>query len=260
MQFENQFSVNAPIADVWAVLLDVERVAPCLPGAKVIERTGHDAYVVGMRVKVGPMAMEYRGNVEILEKDDAAHRAVLSGSGKEVRGQGAAEATAEMTLVEEGGATVATIKTDVKLSGRMASMGQGVIADVSKKLVNTFSDNLQAMMAPAPVGAVAAPGAEAVAAPAAPYAAAAPAPAEASAVPAGVNGAATGPGATAVPPAVGPAPVAAAAPRPSEDASLPVMSIMGAVIMDRLRTPQVAVPVAIVVLGLGALIVWLVRH
>ncbi len=260
MQFENQFSVNAPIADVWAVLLDVERVAPCLPGAKVIERTGDDSYVVGMRVKVGPMAMEYRGNVEILEKDDAAHRAVLSGSGKEVRGQGAAEATAEMTLLEEGGATVATIKTDVKLSGRMASMGQGVIADVSKKLVNTFSDNLQAMMAPSPVGAVAAPGAGAATSAAAPYPDAAPMPPVASAVPAGVNGAATGPGATATLPAVGPAPVAAAAPRPNEEASLPVMSIVGAVIMDRLRTPQVAVPVAIVVLGLGALIVWLVRH
>jgi len=82
MQFENQFSVNAPIADVWAVLLDVERVAPCLPGAKVIEQTGDDAYVVGMRVKVGPITMEYKGNVEIVEKDEAAHRAVLSGSGR----------------------------------------------------------------------------------------------------------------------------------------------------------------------------------
>ena len=156
MQFENQFSVSAPIADVWAILLDVERVAPCLPGARVIERTGDDAYVVGMRVKVGPMTMEYKGNVEIVERDNAAHRAVLSGSGKEVRGQGAAEATAEMALREEGGATVAIIKTDVKLSGRMASMGQGVIADVSKKLVNTFSDNLQAMMAAEP-GAPAVP-------------------------------------------------------------------------------------------------------
>src|SRR4030088_662548 len=156
MQFENQFTVTAPIADVWAVLLDVGRVAPCLPGARVIERTGYNAYVVGMRVKVGPMTMEYRGNVEIVERDNAAHRAVLSGSGKEIRGGGAAEATAEMTLREDGAATVATIKTDVKLSGRMASMGQGVIADVSKKLVNTFSDNLQAMMASAPVGAAAA--------------------------------------------------------------------------------------------------------
>ena len=68
MQFENQFSVSAPIADVWAILLDVERVAPCLPGAKVLERTGEDQYVVGMRVKIGPISMEYKGNVEIVER------------------------------------------------------------------------------------------------------------------------------------------------------------------------------------------------
>jgi len=253
MQFENQFSVNAPIADVWAVLLDVERVAPCLPGAKVIEQTGDDAYVVGMRVKVGPITMEYKGNVEIVEKDEAAHRAVLSGSGREVRGQGAAEATAEMTLTDEGGATVATVKTDVKLSGRMASMGQGVIADVSKKLVNTFSENLQAMMAPAAVGAVAAAEPEATASPAALTTPAAPGPALA-------DGAAAGPGATATPPAVVPAPVAAAAPRPADDTSLPLMSIAGAVLMGRLRKPQVAVPLVIVVIALGVLIFWLVRH
>jgi carbon monoxide dehydrogenase subunit G len=253
MQFENQFSVNAPIADVWAVLLDVERVAPCLPGAKVIEQTGDDAYVVGMRVKVGPITMEYKGNVEIVEKDEAAHRAVLSGSGREVRGQGAAEATAEMTLTDEGGATVATVKTDVKLSGRMASMGQGVIADVSKKLVNTFSENLQAMMAPAAVGAVAAAEPEATASPAVVTTPAAPGPALA-------DGAAAGPGATATPPAVVPAPVAAAAPRPADDTSLPLMSIAGAVLMGRLRKPQVAVPLVIVVIALGVLIFWLVRH
>ena len=253
MQFENQFSVNAPIADVWAVLLDVERVAPCLPGAKVIEQTGDDAYVVGMRVKVGPITMEYKGNVEIVEKDEAAHRAVLSGSGREVRGQGAAEATAEMTLTDEGGATVATVKTDVKLSGRMASMGQGVIADVSKKLVNTFSENLQAMMAPAAVGAVAAAEPEATASPAVVTTPAAPGPALA-------DGAAAGPGATATPPAVVPAPVAAAAPRPADDTSLPLMSIAGVVLMGRLRKPQVAVPLVIVVIALGVLIFWLVRH
>ena len=253
MQFENQFSVSAPIADVWAILLDVERVAPCLPGARVIERTGDDAYVVGMRVKVGPMTMEYKGNVEIVERDNAAHRAVLSGSGKEIRGQGAAEATAEMTLGEEGGATVATIKTDVKLSGRMASMGQGVIADVSKKLVNTVSDNLQAMMAPAPVGAAVSSPAGALAPAAGPAMAAAPAPAVAA-------GAAAGSGATVFPLPATPAPAAAGASRPNEEASLPLMSIAGAVLMGRLRTPRVAVPVGIAVVALAVFVVWLVRH
>jgi hypothetical protein len=174
---------------------------------------------------------------------------VLSGSGKEIRGQGAAEATAEMTLLEEGHATVATIKTDVKLSGRMASMGQGVIADVSKKLVNTFSDNLQAMMAPAPVGAAASPPPDEVVSLPAAAAAGAPRPA--------LAGAGAGPGATAVPAAVAPE---AAAPRPKEEASLPLMSIAGAVLMGRLRTPQVAVPLVIVVVALGALVFWLVSR
>ena len=252
MQFENEFSVNAPIADVFAVLLDVERVSPCLPGAKVIEQTGDDAYVVGMRVKVGPITMEYKGNVEIVEKDDALHRAVLRGSGKEVRGQGSTEATAEMILTEAAGATRAIVKTDVKLSGRMASMGQGVIADVSKKLVNTFSENLAAMMAPAPVAAVAATEAGAPTAPAAETSDGTPT--------ATSDGAAARPGASATPAAVARAPVAAAASRPADDASLPLMSIAGSVIMGRLRTPQVAIPVAVVVIGLVALIVWRVRH
>jgi hypothetical protein len=158
-----------------------------------------------------------------------------------------------MTLREEGGATVATINTDVKLSGRMASMGQGVIADVSKKLVNTFSDNLQAMMVPTPVGAAMSPASVSAASPSAPVTAAMPAQARA-------DRAAAGPGATVFPPAATPAPAAAAPPRPSEEASLPLMSIAGAVLMGRLRTPQVAVPLAIGVIAVGVLVFWLVRH
>lgn len=146
MKFENRFSVRAPIADVWETLLDVERVAPCLPGAKVLERTGEDEYVVGMRVKVGPIGMEYKGNVLIAEKDEAAHRALLKGSARELRGQGAAEAEAEMLLTQDGDDTIATINTDIKLSGRAASMGQGVIAEVAKKLVDTFSVNLASLL------------------------------------------------------------------------------------------------------------------
>ncbi len=159
MKFENRFSVTAPIANVWDTLLDVERVAPCLPGAKVLERTGEDDYVVAMRVKVGPIAMEYKGNVTIVEKDEAAHRAVLKGSGRELRGQGAAEAEAEMLLTQDGDDTIATINTDVKLSGRAASMGQGVIAEVAKKLVDTFSINLASLLtAPAEAPAAEATG------------------------------------------------------------------------------------------------------
>jgi len=219
MEFENRFSVRAPIADVWDVLLDVERVAPCLPGAKVLERIGEDEYVVAMRVKVGPISMEYKGNVQILEKDAVAHRAVLSGSGRELRGQGAAEAQAEMLLIQEGGDTVATIKTDVKLSGRAASMGQGVIAEVSKKLVDTFSTNLASMLEP---------------------------PVEAPALEAS-----------------SPSTTAAAVPQPfvpNDDAALPVLSVVGSVVIGRLRSRRVAVPVGIAVVALVAFVLWLLRH
>jgi len=148
MNFVNRFTVQAPIETVWETLLDVERVAPCLPGAKVLERSGDDTYVVAMRVKVGPITMEYKGDIHFLAKDATAHRAVVGGSGRELRGQGTVEAESEMVLTQDGDDTIATIKTDVKLSGRAASMGQGVIAEVSKKLVDTFSKNLASMLAP----------------------------------------------------------------------------------------------------------------
>jgi carbon monoxide dehydrogenase subunit G len=215
MQFENKFTVMSPIGDVWDTLLDVERVTPCVPGAKVLERTGEDQYVVAMRVKLGPISMEYKGNVEIVSKDPVAHRAVLHASGKELRGQGAAEADAEMLLSEDGDATVAVIKTDVKLSGRAASMGQGVIADVSKKMIDTFSTNLASMLVPA--------------------------------TPAPADDAADAEAARATP---------AAAPFvPADDASLPVLSVIGSVVMDRLRRPRVAAGIA-----LAALVAFVMRR
>jgi carbon monoxide dehydrogenase subunit G len=215
MQFENKFTVMSPIGDVWDTLLDVERVTPCVPGAKVLERTGEDQYVVAMRVKLGPISMEYKGNVEIVSKDPVAHRAVLHASGKELRGQGAAEADAEMLLSEDGDATVAVIKTDVKLSGRAASMGQGVIADVSKKMIDTFSTNLASMLVPA--------------------------------TPAPADDAADPQAARATP---------AAAPFvPADDASLPVLSVIGSVVMDRLRRPRVAAGIA-----LAALVAFVMRR
>src|SRR3954462_6778384 len=98
MRFENSFEVAAPLEEVWAALLDVERVAPTVPGAQVLERTGEDAYKVAIRVKVGPMSMTCRGEVEITERDEAAHRAVMKARAKESRGQGTAEAEVTMVL------------------------------------------------------------------------------------------------------------------------------------------------------------------
>ena len=174
MRFENQFAVDAPIERVWAALLDVERVAPTVPGAQVLERIGDDAYKVAIKVKVGPMSMTYRGEVEITERDEAAHRAVMKARAKESRGQGMADADVTMVLSGDDGRTAATVTTDVELSGKVATMGQGVLQDVSGRLVQTFANNLAAMLeaegapeATADAGAATAAGAAAPEAPAA---------------------------------------------------------------------------------------------
>ena len=175
MRFENQFAVDAPIERVWAALLDVERVAPTVPGAQVLERIGDDAYKVAIKVKVGPMSMTYRGEVEITERDEAAHRAVMKARAKESRGQGMADADVTMVLSGDDGRTAATVTTDVELSGKVATMGQGVLQDVSGRLVQTFANNLAAMLeaegapeATADAGAATAAGSAPTEAPAAP--------------------------------------------------------------------------------------------
>ena len=146
MRFENNFDVDAPLEEVWEAMLDVERVAPTVPGAQVLERTGDDAYKVAIKVKVGPMSMTYRGEVEITERDEAAHRAVMKARAKESRGQGTADADVTMVLSGANGGTAATVTTEVQLSGKVATMGQGVLQDVSGRLVQTFAQNLATML------------------------------------------------------------------------------------------------------------------
>ena len=131
MKFENQFDVEAPIDEVWPTLLDVERVAPNVPGASVLEKTSDDSYKVQIKVKVGPMSMIYAGDVEIVDKDEAAHKATMRVKMKESRGQGNATANVAMALAGDAAKTTANIDTDVELSGKVASMGRGVIQDVS---------------------------------------------------------------------------------------------------------------------------------
>src|SRR5688572_31358863 len=147
MRFENTFDVEAPLEQVWDTVLDVERVAPTVPGAQVLERTSENAYKVGIKVKLGPMSMTYKGEVEITERDDASHRAVMKARAKESRGQGTADADVTMELRGEDGRTSATVTTDVELSGKAAAMGQGVMQDVAGRLVQTFAKNLATMLA-----------------------------------------------------------------------------------------------------------------
>src|SRR5512133_2897671 len=146
MEFQNDFDVKAPLEQVWDTMLDVERVAPCVPGAQVLERTSDDSYKVGIKVKVGPVQMQYRGDVEIVEKDDSSHTTVMSARAREARGQGTANANVRMHLSGNGDTTHGSMVTEVQLSGRAAAMGQGVIKDVSAKIVDQFAENLAAML------------------------------------------------------------------------------------------------------------------
>ena len=152
MEFDNTFEVAAPIDEVWKTMLDVERVAGAVPGAKVTEQTGENAYKAEIKVKLGPVSMTYRGDVEIVEADEAAHRAVLRIKAREARGQGPASATSELKLSEDAGKTKSEIHTDVSLTGRAASMGRGIIGDVSSKMLDTFATNLAAMLEPQAAG------------------------------------------------------------------------------------------------------------
>ena len=146
MKIDTTFTVHAPIDDVWAALFDVDRVTACVPGAQVLAQIGEDAYRVGMKVRVGPVSMQYRGQVEVVERDEEQRRAVMRGKGKETRGQGTADATVELRLTGDDVHTQGTVHTDLKLSGRAAAMGQGIIGDVAQQIVEQFSANLQQML------------------------------------------------------------------------------------------------------------------
>lgn len=150
MKIHDTFTVDAPAAEVFAALVDLERVAPCLPGVGDVERVGEGAYTGWIKIKVGPITMHYRAQIEIASADADTGRAQMQVGAKESRGQGTAEATADLTVTESGGQTRGEIAVDVNLSGRAASMGQGAIQDVSAKLVGTFAENLGSMLAPAP--------------------------------------------------------------------------------------------------------------
>ena len=143
MQLSNTFTVGVPLEEAWATLLDLERVAPCLPGAAITDVDGTD-YHGGVKIKVGPITAQYRGTASYVETDPVAHRAVISARGKDVGGQGNAEATIVATLTQFGDGTRVQVDTDLDLSGRVAQFGRGVIGDVTGRLLTQFSKNLEA--------------------------------------------------------------------------------------------------------------------
>jgi carbon monoxide dehydrogenase subunit G len=147
MQIDSTFSVVAPIDRVWETLMDFERVAGCLPGAKILNKLSDDAYQVGMTVKLGPVTMQYKGLLNVIERNAPERRAVLGGKAQETRGQGTAEATVTLTLAEDGAATRGSVSADLALSGKAAAMGKGVIGTVTEQMMSLFANNLQALLA-----------------------------------------------------------------------------------------------------------------
>ncbi|WP_314411843.1 SRPBCC domain-containing protein [Streptomyces kroppenstedtii] len=226
MDFTNEFRVNLPPDEAWALLTDVERIAPCMPGAQLTGVDG-DAYNGVVKVKVGPMTIQYKGVVSFEEKDDAGRTAVLHARGRDTRGQGNADARVTARLVPDDSGTRVTVDTRLTITGRVAQFGKGMIEEISGRLLAQFVDNLETQLAterrgsrPAPTAAKPVPQAPTLTT--APPPAPAPAPTSA---PKPMAGPATGPATEAdVVPAAGPATgadvVPAAGPATGPDAGL----------------------------------------
>ncbi len=146
MELTNSFEVTRPIEETWAVLTDVERIAPCLPGAQLQEIEG-DEYRGIVNVKVGPITAQYKGAATFVEKADTEFKAVLSAKGRDTRGAGNAEAliTARLEALSDASTRV-DVDTDLKVTGKVAQFGRGIMADVSAKIMGQFADNLATML------------------------------------------------------------------------------------------------------------------
>jgi uncharacterized protein len=182
MKLEHSFEVTAPLERVWAKLIDVEQVAPCLPGAEITEAGDDGTYHGTFSVRLGPTTASYRGQLAMAEVDEAGHRVVMQASGQDKRGQGSAKATIVSTMSEHEGVTKVEVETDFTITGRLARFGRGgMIQDVSNRLLRDFSDCLQrSIEGPPPEAAAAPPGAASPAPPSPGDAAPAASPADAS--------------------------------------------------------------------------------
>jgi carbon monoxide dehydrogenase subunit G len=212
MQLDHEFTVPVPVEQAWDVLLDVERIGPCLPGAVVDEVNGDDVHG-RVKVKVGPITVTYNGTMTFIEKDVENRKVVLKGSGKEAKGAGTAAATITAVLKGSGDETQVNVTTDLAITGRPAQFGRGVMVDVSNKLLGMFVDCLSEQI----VGA--GPKAEAAAA----------------------NGSA---------PSVESAPTSTAQPvTRSEPEAIDLLGVSGAPVLKRLAPVAAVIALLVVVLG-----------
>ncbi|MFP5369190.1 MAG: SRPBCC domain-containing protein, partial [Actinomycetes bacterium] len=145
MQLENSFTVPVPIDEAWRVLLDIERIAPCMPGAALDSVDGDD-FTGRVKVKLGPINLTYQGKASFIEKDETAHKAVIDARGKDQRGNGTAAAIVTAKLQAEGEITRVDVLTDLNITGRPAQFGRGVMTDVGNKLLGQFADKLAAQL------------------------------------------------------------------------------------------------------------------
>ncbi len=147
MELVNEFTVNRPIEEAWAVLTDVERIAPCLPGAQLEEIEG-DIYRGVVKVKVGPISAALKGEASFIERDDVNHKAVLKGDGRDTKGNGNASALITATLQELTTTSAkCVVHTDLSMTGKVAQFGRGALGDISSKLLQQFARNLDEMLA-----------------------------------------------------------------------------------------------------------------
>ena len=142
MEIADNFRVSTPIDATWKVLLDIERIAPCMPGAQLQEIDGND-YRGVVKVKVGPITAQYKGTATLVEADASTHTIVLDANGRDTRGQGNANASIVVTMLEEDGGTRVDVVTDLSITGKVAQFGRGVLDDVSAKLLKQFVANLE---------------------------------------------------------------------------------------------------------------------
>jgi carbon monoxide dehydrogenase subunit G len=138
VELDHPFSTARPLDDSYATILELERVVPCVEGGRVLERTGPDSIKAEIKVRMGAMSMTFTGTVEVVEQDAAAHRAVLGIKSREAGGQGHANATIVFALHDGGG----TIHTSAQITGKAASMGEGVVAGVLDALIADFTGKL----------------------------------------------------------------------------------------------------------------------